>query len=85
MPLIYDNDKLRKCPSNIVKMGYWKSFFEFYSYKRVIAGFMGRELLEAFQLIFTFIIWIILFPLLPFIHCYADLRRYKIEVKREQS
>ena len=85
MTLIKDGDKIRKCPNNVVKMGYWKSLLEFYSYKKVLRNFMLTELIESFQLIFTFIIWIILFPLLPFIHCYFDLKRYKKEVKQEQK
>lgn len=78
--LIFDNGKLRNCDSNVAKIGYFKTVFNLCGYNsqiKELKGF-GRKTLEAIGLLLSVLLFIVLFPVTPFIRGYF---RYKRAVK----
>lgn len=82
--LIKDNGKIRECPANKVKLGFWKSFFLFYGYKRLFESVEWKKLLQSIRLLFELFIFILVFPVLPFIQCYNDWVRAKKLIEQEK-
>ncbi len=44
---IRDDGEIRRCPSNLAKLGYWKSYKLFFGYREVLSEFCFGELWEA--------------------------------------
>lgn len=81
--LIKDKDKFRNCSHNKAILGYWKSWYYFYSYRKSLREVHWPDVLDALILICTLLIWIVIFPLVPFIRCYTDWKRAVHEVSKE--
>lgn len=89
--LIYDdiNGKkvLRECPSNIVKIGYWRTFWHFgnhVSYAKYIYSFR-EEIIEAAILLINILLSILFFPVIPFTNSFFLWRGSKREVDLENK
>ncbi len=80
-----DEGEIRECPSNKVKLGYWKSFRLFYSYKRSFSNVDFYRLVEALASILIAVVYLPLLPVLPFIQCWFDLKSAKAQVKANQG
>ncbi len=85
--LIRHDGKVIRCPRNLAKLGFWKSYSRFYGYKKTLLD-MGyadsiSEAVEAFKILFNIIIFTLLIPIVPFLKCFFDLKRAKKEVKQE--
>ena len=87
--LIKDDGVIRKCPSNMAKMGYIKSYREFFGYKDSIKEYPFRDvllqLLEALRDTFGAVVYLIIFPIVPFLRCYFTVKRAKKEVAKENK
>lgn len=88
LELIYDKQgKLRDCPSNRLILGYWRSLWYFHGYVNVIQCTYFEEVVKAFKVIVSLILWVMLFPLLPFIHCHfrqKAAKRYKEQAAKDR-
>jgi len=72
--LIKDGGKIRNCPNNKAKMSYWQVLKEFHGfgvYAEKLAGSFA-EVGEAFMLVGAFMLWLVFFPVLPFVGAYFD-------------
>lgn len=86
--LIRDDGELRECPHNLSRLGYWKSYQYFFGYKVLIKEVLpifARQIIPALLLVFQFLIFILLFPIAPFIRCFFEVRRAKHEVLKEEA
>ncbi|MBO9483779.1 hypothetical protein [Salinisphaera sp. G21_0] len=83
--LIRDDGKIRQCPSNLAKLGYWKSYRLFFGYKEALSEFCFEELLEALVNVIAAFAYLLIFPVAPFLRCFFSVRRAKQEVKAEQE
>lgn len=85
MELIREEDgTIRKCDSNIVKLGYWRSLWLWYGYKKTLVEDIDwGAVAEAFVAVGTIILALILLPFIPFIRCYTDWKRAKYLVSKE--
>ncbi len=79
--LIKDDGVIRQCPGNRVKLGYWRSLWYFHGYKDVLVSFALDEVIKAIRTLLMLILWLALFPALPFLHCLYQHNRAKKEVK----
>jgi hypothetical protein len=84
--LIKDGNRIRKCPSNIAKMSYFSILKEFNYYKLVVNRIINNfeKVIECFLFIISYILMIILFPILPLIICYNDKKQAIKEVEAEK-
>lgn len=84
--LLRDKGKIRDCASNRIEMGYWRSLWEFHSYKEILVlMFYMPTFLSGVVAIVSWVISFILIPLAPFIQCHFDMKNAKrhIEYQRE--
>lgn len=80
--LIYDEGKLRNCPSNKSKIGYWRTLWHFNGYGKIIKRPDWHNIRQAFITIFYFFAFVVLFPFSPFIAAYCDYTDSKETVKK---
>lgn len=73
--LIYDNGKLRNCVFNKEKIGLIKTIIYFNNYKKVINGVDFEQLIESIKNVLVFVVWMVLFPMLPLIQGFFDYKR----------
>lgn len=75
--LIVDDGKPRECERNVCKMGFWRTWWNFNGY-RSEAKELGRAMPEIAQALATFgtlLIFILLFPVSPFVRAFFQWRR----------
>ena len=86
--LVRDDGEIRKCPNNMAKMGYVKSYIEFFGYKESLNAICWDELIESIiesiKAIANAILFAVLFPILPFVRCYFSVKKAKKEVEQER-
>ena len=82
--LIRDEGKIRRCPANIEKMGSWLSLREFHGYRDVLKKMPFYIVVQAAHDLVYFVSWALLFPVLPFLQCWASWQSAKKEVKNER-
>jgi len=89
--LIKDAGKIRNCPSNIVKMGYWRTLWEFHGYWKTLKH-MTPYVWECVSEVIKITIAMVLLPVLPFVQCYLKRKRalrleqeYKCEVNANKE
>lgn len=83
--LIRDDGEIRQCPANLARMGFFRSLVEFYGYKRAASIVDWGEVWESVLSILNLILFFVLFPVLPLLQCWSDVRRAKKEVAAEQA
>ena len=83
--LILDDGKIRNCPNNKAKMSYFEVYKNFHGYKKEIKEILSftDDIKEAFSIIFNVLIYIILFPITPFLRAVFDKRRCDKMVEKE--
>ena len=75
--LIYDGDDIRRCPKNVYILGYWKSLFLFYGYDNSIRTLVSfwDDIVESFRVIGAVIIYLVIFPIHPFLSTLYQWRK----------
>ena len=68
--LIRDKGKIRNCSSNHAKMSVLAIQREFYPYRKMLTDFPVRELFDSIVMLIQVPLWLVLFPVLPYIHAY---------------
>ena len=76
---ILDNGKIRHCDSNIRQMNAISYVYHFNGYKKAFFELLGagQELASAIGTIITFVLYVVLFPIVPFVKAYTNIRRSK--------
>lgn len=79
--LIYDNGKIRNCISNKRNMNYFQLVYHFCWYSISIKEIRNsmKEIINAIKLILSFMVFIILFPIVPFIRGYFTYKESRKE------
>lgn len=77
--LILDDGEIRRCSSNVVKMGYWRTLWEFFGYKKLLVS-VAPEALQVLKKAAELALFAVIMPVLPFTHCYGEWSRAKKEV-----
>ncbi|WP_263079252.1 hypothetical protein [Endozoicomonas sp. Mp262] len=88
--LIRDDGEIRRCPKNMARLGYVKSWWHFFSYRQVVGGWVSDYLIEAAKVtakagiaVFFCLLTLLTLPALPFLQCFFSVRRAKAEVAAE--
>ena len=83
--LIKDDGVIRKCPSNLAKMGYLKSFKHLFTYKECLNDLLveSDEIAEALVKLLAVVIYISFLPIMPFVRCFLTVRKAKKEVAED--
>jgi len=85
--LIYDGDKIRNCPSNKAKLGYWRTLWNFEGYWIEIKYFLSfaTEIAEALFLMLSVIGFFVFFPIIPFIRAFFVWRSAVKKCKKQEK
>lgn len=83
--LLLDNGKIRRCPRNFAILGFWKTYWLFFGYKKALCEYDVKEIFDALWLIFNSIVYTILFPIIPFLHAFTCWRSAIREIKQRDS
>lgn len=84
--LIRDDGVIKGCPSNKVKMGWWKTFRCFHSYRKEAMNvyYSWEDIKDAFFVFTSLVLIIVLFPILPLIKSIFDYRKAVKRVRAEK-
>lgn len=67
---------VRRCEHNFVVLGYWGTWWHFYkSYWKLITGFEYEAVWNMVCTLLMCILFVVLFPVLPFLRAYTSWRR----------
>jgi|5_EtaG_2_1085323.scaffolds.fasta_scaffold46031_2 hypothetical protein len=83
--LIYDDGELRRCPINVAKIGYWRTWKNFYCYRDEFLELMScaGEIWEALLKLANVALFIVLFPIVPFIKAFLYWKWSVKKVKQD--
>lgn len=87
--LIYDGKYARHCTSNLAKMNVFEvvALVKAFSYPAMALELANvlKEVGEALIVILAFILHIVLFPIVPFVHAYRAIESAKKEMRRKYN
>jgi len=87
MDFIKDEGKIRNCPANKAKMSYFQVYKSFHGYKKEVREIVSfsDDIKDALSMIFNVLVYIVLFPITPYIRAFFDKRRCDEMVKKEKE
>ena len=82
--LIYDDGKLRECPSNIYKIGFWKTLASFHGWRREANELKhaAGDAAEALAVLAGVLLFVALLPVSPMIRAFLQWRKAVKQVRR---
>lgn len=84
--LIYDGEYVRHCSSNLAKMNVFEVVTQIKQYSYSSLAFtivnMLEEVVESVSVILTFILYIVFFPVVPFVRAHTNISRAKNDMKK---
>jgi hypothetical protein len=84
--LIYDDGVLRNCEYNKARIGFlrtWRHFHGYYNCFMNLKTYIRNEFIEDIKGLIGLVVYILIFPIVPFVIAYFDYKRSKYLVGKE--